>query len=77
MGAWPLTVLSLRPWQEAMVAKGGVKCAEINYNTMESLCCPGLYVLGELLNVDGRSGGFNLHFAWGSGYVAAQAIAEE
>lgn len=75
--AWPFTVLSLRPWTEAMVAAGGVNCAEINYNTMESRCCPGVYILGELLDVDGRSGGFNLHFAWGSGYVAAQAIAEE
>ena len=77
LGAWPFTVTALRPWTEAMVAAGGVNCTEINYNTMESLCCPQLYILGELLNVDGRSGGFNLHFAWGSGYVAAQAIAEE
>ncbi len=77
LSTWPFTVTSLRPWSEAMVAAGGVNCAEINYNTMESRCCPGLYILGELLNVDGRSGGFNLHFAWGSGYVAAQAIAEE
>ncbi|MBR3632089.1 MAG: NAD(P)/FAD-dependent oxidoreductase [Elusimicrobiaceae bacterium] len=74
LGMWPLTVLSLRPWTEAMVAAGGVNCAEINYNTMESLCCKGLYILGELLNVDGRSGGFNLHFAWGSAYVAANAM---
>ncbi len=75
--AWPFTVLSARPWQEAMVAAGGVKGPEINYNTMESRYCPGLYVVGELLDVDGRSGGFNLHFAWGSGYVAARAITEE
>ncbi len=77
LAAWPFTVTSLRPWQEAMVAAGGVKCVEINYNTLESLCCPGLYIIGELLDVNGRSGGFNLHFAWGCGYVAAQAIAEE
>ena len=77
LGAWPFTVLSLRPWTEAMVAAGGVNCAEINYNTLESLRCGGLYILGELLNVDGRSGGFNLHFAWGCGYVAAKAMPEE
>ena len=77
LGGWPFTVTSLRPWMEAMVAAGGVNCAEINYNTMESSCCPGLYILGELLNVDGRSGGFNLHFAWASAYVAAQALTEE
>jgi len=75
--AWPFTVVSLRPWNETMVATGGVKCSEINYNSLESRCCQGLYVLGELLNVDGRSGGFNLHFAWGCGYVAAKALAEE
>ncbi len=77
LGAWPFTVLSLRPWTEAMAAAGGVNCAEINYNTLESLCCPGLYVLGELLDVDGRSGGFNLHFAWGCGFTAALAMPEE
>ena len=77
LGAWPFTVTSLRPWTEAMVAAGGVNCGEINYNSLESLCCPGLYVLGELLNVDGRSGGFNLHFAWACGQVAAAAITEE
>lgn len=75
--AWPFTVTSLRPWTEAMAAAGGVNCAEINYNTLESLRCPGLYVLGELLNVDGRSGGFNLHFAWGCACAAAAAMAEE
>lgn len=77
LGAWPFTVTALRPWTEAMAAAGGVNCAEINYNTLESLCCPGLYILGELLNVDGRSGGFNLHFAWGCGYAAALAMPEE
>ena len=77
LGAWPFTALSLRPWTEAMVAAGGVNCAEINYNTLESLCCPGLYILGELLDVDGRSGGFNLHFAWGCGFAAALAMPED
>ncbi len=77
LGAWPFTVTALRPWTEAMAAAGGVNCAEINYNTLESLRCPGLYILGELLNVDGRSGGFNLHFAWGCGYTAARAMPEE
>lgn len=77
LGAWPFTVTALRPWTEAMAAAGGVNCAEINYNTCESLRCRGLYILGELLNVDGRSGGFNLHFAWGCGYIAAAAMPEE
>lgn len=77
LGAWPFTAVSARPWSEAMAAAGGVKCGEINYNTFESKRCPGLYIVGELLDVDGRSGGFNLHFAWASGYAAAAAMPEE
>ena len=75
--AWPLTVTDIRPWKEAMAATGGVNTREINYNTFESLQCPKLYIVGELLDVDGKSGGFNLHFAWASGKIAARAIAEE
>ena len=75
--AWPVTATALRPWNEAMVAAGGVNTREINYNTFESLCCPHLFITGELLDVDGKSGGFNLHFAWASGYCAAQHIVKE
>ena len=75
--AWPVTVTAMRPWQEAMVAAGGVKVSEINYNTFESRLHPDLFIIGELLDVDGKSGGFNLHFAWASGYIAAQAIKEK
>ncbi|MCQ2410900.1 MAG: aminoacetone oxidase family FAD-binding enzyme [Elusimicrobiaceae bacterium] len=74
---WPVTVTALRPWNEAMVATGGVNLQEINYNTCESLLCPGLYVTGELLDVDGQSGGFNLHFAWASGFTTAKQLMRE
>ncbi len=74
---WPLTAVGVRPWNEAMAAAGGVNTREINYNTFESLKCPGLYITGELLDVDGKSGGFNLHFAWASGFIAARAIPKE
>ena len=74
---WPLTVTSLRPWNESMVAAGGVKISEINYNTFESLRCNKLYLTGELLDVDGKSGGFNLHFAWASGIIAARHLSGE
>lgn len=77
LAAWPVTVTALRPWKEAMVAAGGVKTREINYNTFESLICPGLFITGELLDVDGKSGGFNLHFAWASAFTAAQALREK
>ena len=75
--AWPVTVTALRPWQEAMAATGGVKTSEINYNTFESRLVPGLYITGELLDVDGKSGGLNLHFAWASGFTAAQDLKEK
>ncbi len=75
--AWPVTVTAMRPWKEAMVAAGGVSTEEINLDTLESHLHPGLYMVGELLNVDGKSGGFNLHFAWASGFIAAHAIEEE
>ena len=75
--AWPVTVTAMRPWKEAMVAAGGVKVSEINYNTFESNLCPGLFITGELLDVDGKSGGLNLHFAWASAFTAAQAIIKE
>ena len=74
---WPATITSLRPWNEAMAATGGVNVREINYNTFESTLCPGLYITGELLDVDGKSGGFNLQFAWASGFCAARHIKEQ
>ena len=74
---WAFTVCAARPWTEAMAATGGVNCREINYNTFESLKCAGLFITGELLDVDGRSGGFNLHFAWSSGFAAAQKLVED
>lgn len=77
VGAWPVTVTALRPWEDAMVAAGGVNLREINYNTFESLRCPGAYIIGELLDVDGQSGGFNLHFAWASGFCAAHNMSKE
>lgn len=76
-GAWPVTAVSGRPWSEAMAAAGGVNTREINYNTFESHKCPRLFITGELLNVDGKSGGFNLHFAWSSGIAAARNMPED
>ncbi len=75
--AWPVTVTAMRPWKEAMAAAGGVSTDEINPDTFESRQHPGLYITGELLDVDGKSGGFNLHFAWASGFTAAHAIEEK
>jgi len=74
---WPFTVESLRPWKEACAAAGGVDTQQVEAGTFRSKLSRGLYITGELLNVDGRCGGFNLHFAWTSGICAAEAIIKE
>jgi len=56
-----------------MVSSGGVRLAEVDPATLESRNVPGLFLAGELLDVDGDSGGFNLHFAWASGARAGRA----
>ncbi len=71
----PLPVRDSRGYQFAEVTTGGVPLDEINSATMESRKCPGLYLVGEILDVDGRIGGFNFQWAWSSAWVAALAIA--
>lgn len=65
-----LTVSGVPPFKDAQVTHGGVRLEEINVNTLESKIIPGLFIAGELLNVDGDSGGFNLQWAWSSGHLA-------
>lgn len=72
--AWPLPVTGCRGYSHAEATAGGVTLDEINPATMESRRCPGLYLVGEMLDVDGRIGGFNFQWAWSSAFVAAQAI---
>ncbi len=62
-------------FKEEFVTAGGIDLAEIDSNTMASKRLPGLYFAGEVINVDGITGGFNFQHAWSSGMVAAQAIA--
>ena len=71
----PLAVRDSRGYNYAEVTAGGIPLAEIDPATMESRVCPGLYLIGEILDVDGRLGGFNFQWAWSSAWVAAQAIA--
>ena len=73
--AWPLSVTGSRGYNYAEVTAGGVPLAEIDPGTMESRVCPGLYLVGEMLDVDGRIGGFNFQWAWSSAHVAAAALA--
>ena len=63
-------VTELNPFANAQVCAGGVDTMEINSETMESKLVPGLYFAGELVDVDGTCGGYNLQWAWSSGYVA-------
>jgi hypothetical protein len=71
----PLGVRDSRGYGYAEVTAGGVPLDEIDPATMESRLCPGLYLVGEILDVDGRLGGFNFQWAWSSGWVAGHAIA--
>jgi predicted Rossmann fold flavoprotein len=73
--ATPLPVVGDRGFTVAEATAGGVPLAEVRLDTMESRICPGLYLAGELLDVDGRIGGFNFQWAWASGFVAGSAAA--
>ena len=66
----PLKAKNLRPLKEAQVTSGGVDLSEIDASTMMSKIVPNLYFAGEILDVDADSGGFNLQWAWSSGYLA-------
>lgn len=68
------TVTGTKGWPDAQVTAGGVELSEVNPYTMESKLVPGLYFAGEVLNVDGPCGGYNLSFAFASGMLAADAI---
>ena len=72
--AWPFKVEGLRPFEQACAAKGGVDTEEVQKGTFRSLKNTNVFITGELLDIDGRCGGFNLHFAWTSGYLAAKAL---
>jgi predicted Rossmann fold flavoprotein len=69
-----LTVKKIRPLKEAQVTSGGIRLDEVNPETLESKIVPGLYFAGEILDVDGDSGGFNLQWAWSSGYLSGKNV---
>jgi predicted flavoprotein YhiN len=73
--ALPLPVQQHRGWNYAEVTAGGVPLNEIDFRTMESKLIPGLYLAGEILDCDGRIGGFNFQWAWATGYLAGRAAA--
>lgn len=73
--AFELKVVDCRGYGYAEVTAGGVPLTEIDGRTMASRKCPGLFLVGEILDVDGRIGGFNFQWAWSSGFVAGAGLA--
>jgi predicted Rossmann fold flavoprotein len=69
----PVTGKSLN--KDEFVTCGGVRLSEVNFRTMESRLCPGLHFAGELLDIDGLTGGFNFQAAWTTGWLAGRAMA--
>jgi predicted Rossmann fold flavoprotein len=74
LGAWQLVPAGTEGYRTAEVTLGGVDTREVSSKTMESLKSPGLYFIGEVLDVSGHLGGFNFQWAWASGYAAAQYV---
>lgn len=72
---WRFKVRGTRSWPSAQVTAGGVDTREINQDTMESKLVKGLFFAGEIIDIDGQCGGFNLQWAWSSGFVAGQSAA--
>jgi predicted Rossmann fold flavoprotein len=71
-----LPVSGDRGFTYAEVTAGGIPLSEVKLKTLESRVCPGLHLVGEILDVDGRIGGFNFQWAWASGYVAGTGLGD-
>ncbi|MCC8029795.1 MAG: NAD(P)/FAD-dependent oxidoreductase [Lachnospiraceae bacterium] len=71
---FPGTITGLGGWREAIVTRGGVRVQEVSPSTMESKIVAGLYLCGEMLDLDAATGGFNLQIAWSTGYLAGSSV---
>ena len=69
-------ISSKGPFGEEFVTSGGVSINEVDFKSMESLICPGLFFSGEVLDVDGITGGFNFQHCWTSGWLAGKAVSK-
>ncbi|MCC8169907.1 MAG: NAD(P)/FAD-dependent oxidoreductase, partial [Oscillospiraceae bacterium] len=74
MKAWRFKITGTMSWNNAQVTKGGAITSEFNPNTMESKLVSGLYAVGEVLDIDGDCGGYNLQWAWSSGMLAGRSV---
>ena len=77
IGEWKFEVSDTHGFKHAEVSGGGVSTAQVNPKTMESEIIKGLYFAGEVLDIVGRRGGFNFHFAWASGMLAGKELAKK
>ena len=75
ISCYPLKVTGYQPFEQAQVCSGGVAARDVNAATMESRKIRSLYFAGELLDIDGKCGGYNLQWAWSSGFVAGSCAA--
>mgnify|MGYP003304484776 CR=1 FL=1 len=69
-----INITSSKSFDTSQICNGGVKIDEINYKTFESLKVKGLYIIGELLDINGNCGGYNLTNAWITGYLAGIGV---
>ena len=74
LAAAPYTISGLGSFKQAMVTAGGISLNEISLKTMESKKHPGLFIIGEAVDVDGDTGGYNIQFAFASAAAAARAV---
>lgn len=74
---WRFKIIGTKGWNSAQVTAGGVDTREINQSTMESKLVKGLFFAGEVIDIDGKCGGFNLQWAWSSGFVAGKNAAKD
>ena len=70
----PLTISGTRGFNEAIITRGGISVKDINPKTMESKIVPNVYFVGEVLDLDAKTGGYNLQIAWSTGYLAGSSI---
>ncbi|MNI41817.1 hypothetical protein D3C73_960800 [compost metagenome] len=77
MKKWDFVVTGTNNFTYAQTTAGGIDTSEINKGILESKLVPRLYFAGEVMDVDGDCGGYNLQWAWSSGYAAAKALADD
>ena len=71
---WTILPVGTEGYENAEVTRGGVDTNELSSKTMEAKKVPGLYFIGEVIDVTGQLGGYNLHWAWASGNAAGQYV---